>query len=203
MPPGARLLIKKDKTLPAKPKAAAAARKRKETRAISAKVTKEVTKNVTPKPQVVDSPGLIEWRELSEDAKIERVKSVLESIATPMTLTKALQKHGVSPHGFYRVVQSSPEMVASFNRAREISVHQMAAQVIDIADDSDDPIKARNRIDARKWLASKLRPQEYGDKIEINANINNRLDTAAILAAARKRRDEAIEGECSRVDESE
>lgn len=118
-----------------------------------------------------------------------------------MTLTKALQKHGVSPHGFYRLVQSSPEMVAAFNRAREISVHQMAAQVIDIADDSDDPIKARNRIDARKWLASKLRPQEYGDKIEINANVNNRLDTAAILAEARRRRDEAIEGDCQRVDE--
>jgi hypothetical protein len=51
----------------------------------------------------------------------------------------------------------------------------MAAQTIDLADDTakDNSFagsvavaRSRLRIDARKWLASKLAPKKYGDKID-------------------------------------
>lgn len=39
--------------------------------------------------------------------------------------------------------------------------------MLDIADDKEgDPQRDRLRIDTRKWLASKLKPKKYGDKIE-------------------------------------
>jgi len=50
----------------------------------------------------------------------------------------------------------------------------MAAQTVDIADDvskdnefsgSIAVARSRLRIDARKWLASKLAPKKYGDKV--------------------------------------
>jgi hypothetical protein len=50
----------------------------------------------------------------------------------------------------------------------------MAAQTVDIADDTSKDsgfsgsiavAKSRLRIDARKWLASKLAPKKYGDKV--------------------------------------
>jgi len=51
----------------------------------------------------------------------------------------------------------------------------MAAQTVDIADDTSKDnsfagsvavARSRLRIDARKWLASKLAPKKYGDKID-------------------------------------
>ena len=51
----------------------------------------------------------------------------------------------------------------------------MAAQAVDIADDTSKDngfagsvvvARSRLRIDARKWLASKLAPKKYGDKID-------------------------------------
>jgi hypothetical protein len=50
----------------------------------------------------------------------------------------------------------------------------MAAQTADISDDTSKDnsfagsvavARARLRIDARKWLASKLAPKKYGDKL--------------------------------------
>ena len=39
----------------------------------------------------------------------------------------------------------------------------MADEIIQIADAEPDASKARNRIQARQWAASKLKPGQYGD----------------------------------------
>jgi len=41
----------------------------------------------------------------------------------------------------------------------------LQAEVLEIADTTDDPQKARLQVDARKWIASKLLPKVYGDKV--------------------------------------
>ena len=55
----------------------------------------------------------------------------------------------------------------------------MASQTVDIADDtsrdngsagSKAVTRSRLRIDARKWLASKLAPKECGDKLAAEVN---------------------------------
>ena len=46
-----------------------------------------------------------------------------------------------------------------------------AAQVISIADTEKDPAIARNRMDARKWYASKVAPKKWGDKVDISATV--------------------------------
>jgi hypothetical protein len=47
----------------------------------------------------------------------------------------------------------------------------MADEIIGIADDADidagaGVAKARLQVDARKWVASKLLPKKYGDKLQ-------------------------------------
>jgi hypothetical protein len=52
-------------------------------------------------------------------------------------------------------------------RAREDQADTLADEILDIADDSSlDPSDRRVKIDARKWIASKLKPKTYGDKVQ-------------------------------------
>lgn len=53
-----------------------------------------------------------------------------------------------------------------YARAREIQAHKFAEDVIDIADLAEDAALARLRVDARKWVCSKVLPKVYGDKLE-------------------------------------
>jgi hypothetical protein len=58
--------------------------------------------------------------------------------------------------------------LANYTRAREEQADFHADEIIEIADTEPDPNKARVRIDARKWKASKMQPKKYGDKIDLN-----------------------------------
>ncbi len=53
-----------------------------------------------------------------------------------------------------------------YTRAVEDRAEKLAEELIDIADEkSGDPARDRLRVDARKWVASKLFPKKYGDKV--------------------------------------
>lgn len=53
-----------------------------------------------------------------------------------------------------------------YARAREQQAEHYAEELIEIVDSENDPARARVRMDARKWAASKLAPKKYGDKVE-------------------------------------
>ncbi len=55
---------------------------------------------------------------------------------------------------------------SQYASAREKQADHYAAEIVEIADTEEDPQKARVRIDARKWVASKLKPKAYGDRVE-------------------------------------
>ena len=42
-------------------------------------------------------------------------------------------------------------------------------------DATDHIQRARLRIDTRKWMAGKLRPKKYGEKLDINANVQTQV----------------------------
>src|SRR6266851_9669037 len=57
-----------------------------------------------------------------------------------------------------------------YARAREERADLLAKEILEIADapckDAVEVAHARNRLDTRKWLASKLAPRKYGDRAE-------------------------------------
>lgn len=74
-----------------------------------------------------------------------------------------------------------PEIVPQYARAREVQADKLFDECLTIADQYDataekleggtDHInRARLRIDTRKWMAGKLRPKVYGDKLELAGN---------------------------------
>jgi hypothetical protein len=65
-----------------------------------------------------------------------------------------------------------PAFAEQYARARELQADTIFDEILHIADEtahaqsSDDIQAARLRIDARKWMAGKLRPKKYSDKID-------------------------------------
>lgn len=61
-----------------------------------------------------------------------------------------------------------PAFADQYARARETQADSLADDIVDIADNKTlEPNDKRVRIDARKWLAGKLRPKAYGDKVAV------------------------------------
>lgn len=83
-----------------------------------------------------------------------------------------------------------------YARAKEAQVEALAEEILDIADDGsndwmlrkhgeDDAVEVVNgehiqrsklRIDARKWLLSKLAPKKYGDKLDADVSVSGGLE---------------------------
>ena len=86
------------------------------------------------------------------------------------------------------------EFSERYARARQAQAELRADEIIDIADDSSgDTItdekgnktvnheyitRSRLRVDARKWIASKLLPKVYGDKLEHTGDLTVRYEDA-------------------------
>lgn len=58
-----------------------------------------------------------------------------------------------------------------YTKAREAQAETMADELLEIADDdTSDVNRARLRIDTRKWVAMKLKPKKYGDKLAVGGD---------------------------------
>ena len=85
-------------------------------------------------------------------------------------------------------IEADPARVAMYARAREDRADVIADEIVGISDESEVYAKhdgedvtltldaaaiARNRlrVDARKWVASKLKPRTYGDKLELAGEV--------------------------------
>jgi len=61
--------------------------------------------------------------------------------------------------------------VEQYTRAKSDAADAMSEDILDISDDKDiDPNHKRIMVDTRKWLASKLKPKRYGDKLALGGD---------------------------------
>ncbi len=60
------------------------------------------------------------------------------------------------------------ELATQYACAREDRADYLADEIVELADDEAIPADSRRiRVDARKWIASKLFPRVYGDKLAL------------------------------------
>jgi hypothetical protein len=70
------------------------------------------------------------------------------------------------------------EIAKQYRSACEIRAEKIFEDILSIADgmnEVDEPVhiqRDRLRIDARKWMLGRMLPKKYGEKIEIDANVN-------------------------------
>lgn len=65
----------------------------------------------------------------------------------------------------YRWIATEPGFSEIYTQARLDQQQFYIDQMIDIADGDEPSDQKRVRLDARKWLASKLLPNQYGDRV--------------------------------------
>jgi len=98
-------------------------------------------------------------------------------------------------------LQHNPVFREKYEAARVVQADILFDNLLDIADDSSEDwttnedgerrlngeavARSRLRIDARKWILSKLIPKKYGDKIEVNHTHKVSLSDAIAEAKAR------------------
>lgn len=113
------------------------------------------------------------------------INSVLDDMYGGIPAYRSLRERNITPRKFFDTLQQSPELLSAFALAQEACAESLAGEIIDISDNETDPQRARNRVDARKWYASKLRPSKFGDRIDVN--VTQIVDIGAALAEAKAR----------------
>lgn len=73
-------------------------------------------------------------------------------------------------------LRDHPEFAEQYTRAKEESADYLAEEMLEIADDiTEDSQSRRVRVDTRKWIASKMKPKKYGDKLDVNGKFDGTL----------------------------
>lgn len=114
------------------------------------------------------------------------IEKIIEELYDPANGFKAtLEKYNVSSSDFGPSLEML-DMTQQYESMQQCRAEAMVEEVVEIADSDLDPMRARNRIDARKWYASKMKPNKFGEKIQLDVNTNVDLSNALIEARARK-----------------
>ena len=91
---------------------------------------------------------------------------ILERLSQGQMLNSICAEDGMPsvPHVMRWILDDST-FRESYSRARITGYDIMAENIVSIADNMlEDPRSRAVRIDARKWILSKLRPEQYGDQ---------------------------------------
>lgn len=120
-----------------------------------------------------------------ESATPQKLEEIIKEVFEGSSLKEALKKHGLSRGTFYSHVEKNASLSDSYVRALHARTDAVAEEILEIADNDEDPQRARNRIQARQWYASKLRPEKYGERIDLN--VNTTIDIKGALEEARAR----------------
>ena len=86
----------------------------------------------------------------------------------------------------FRWLSKREDFAEMYTRAKQESADTLADDLLAISDDPTlDPNDKRVRIDTRKWIAAKLKPRKYGDRLEIDQQVNHvTISLAQALDAA-------------------
>lgn len=123
-------------------------------------------------------------RETDLEAPPKSAKEVIDRMLDGIPLTSILTRYK-DRIAFFNAISDSNYLLTLYNNAQQFKAEMYAEEIVDIADTDVDPVRARNRIDARKWYASKIKPLKYGDRLDVN--LTQTVDISSALTEARQR----------------
>lgn len=125
--------------------------------------------------------------------------TILQDIAGGASLTAALRRLRPSPSYWWAkdALRRDPRLRASYIEACEDRADRLAEELLELADSSmpeglDGPGRSawvqqlRLRVDARKWIAAKLKPRQYSERIDFEVRHTSISITAALAEADRR-----------------
>lgn len=118
----------------------------------------------------------------------ELFEKICDKIATSaIGLHQACKENDLHPSNFYRWIAENEKLRDKYTQARDVQADLLADQIIQLADDKSSDTQAgefgevgnaaaiqrsRLQVEARKWIAAKLKPKKYGDKVEVDQTIS-------------------------------
>jgi hypothetical protein len=126
----------------------------------------------------------------SKDEKSEIIKKICDNVVTnEKSFNEAISESSINRMSFYRWIADDEELAKCYNYAREVRSDVLFEEIIKISDTieigeeitekstgierklGDMTNHRRLRIDARKWVVSKMNPKKYGDKMTLDGNL--------------------------------
>lgn len=156
----------------------------------SANTLSELADNIAARQMTQREVAAVDRQEMSTiNKKIHAFGGeamVFDHISQGKTVDSVIKALGVSIGGFYKWIDRDAKRGELLTRARTRGGQSLAEQTLEIADSAtpQEAQVAKLRVDTRRWLASKMAPDDYGDKQQPLVNID--LGSMA-LDALRKR----------------
>lgn len=128
------------------------------------------------------------------------IKICEEIASSSKSMSKICSELGVSYGTHLNWIRTNKEYLRLYAIAKEDQADLLAEEIIEIADDSSNDVeeydlgdgiigtrtnheviqRSRLRVDARKFIASKLKPKKYGDKMDLTSD-NQPLPAPVII----------------------
>ena len=142
-------------------------------------------------PQPEPPPPKTPWEEFKA-ACPQALDEFLAYIAKGGHMAAWCGARGINYTTMLKFIHSDPARSEMYGRAREDRADVLVDEIVAISDEETIEVKelapgvqvavfdktavARNRlrVDARKWVAAKLRPRVYGDKLEVESTVNHK-----------------------------
>ena len=96
-------------------------------------------------------------------------EAILSRLAEGESLRKICKDEDMPGRTFvFSELAADPDFANQYARAREAQADAIFDDIMEIVDDTTAMVDDRRiRMDARKWVAGKLRPKVYGDKLDV------------------------------------
>lgn len=143
-----------------------------------AKTLAEVADQIVERQMNLKERAQIERQEMSSiNKKVHAFGGdamIFDHIAQGKTVDSLIKVLGISVGGFYKWVEKDAQRGELLTRARTRGGQSLAEQTLDIADSASpqEAQVAKLRVDTRRWLASKMAPDEFGDRQQPLVSIN-------------------------------
>ena len=129
---------------------------------------------------------------------------ILSDIANGVSLASALRKPGMPSYALAKLhLRSDPALREAYDQAVLDRAAFLAEELIEMADtpipEGLDPVSRsawvqhlRVRLDTRKWIASRVYRQVYGDRVDVSVN-HTQISITKALEAANQRVGQVLE----------
>jgi hypothetical protein len=125
--------------------------------------------------------------------------AVFDAIADGASLKSSLRELNPTPSYAWakKQLRNNPDLLAQYREAQQDRADRLAEQIIELADaPMPEHLEGKERsawvqhlrvqIDSRKWIAAKLYPRVYGERLDVNT-VATRISISAALAEAEQR----------------
>lgn len=125
-------------------------------------------------------------------------QNILQGISEGKSLSSTLRSEGMPSYSLARqMIKNNAEFRAAYEKAVEDRADRLAEEIIELSDKElpdglEGPMASawvqqkRLQVEARKWVASKLKPKTYGDRIDVSVT-DTRISVMDALNEARQR----------------